>query len=362
MDTPLVSADSHIVEPPALFRDRLDRRWQEHAPRLVPDRDGGERYVFPGSTRSVGLGLAASAGAPGDDLMETGTRFADIRPGAWQPGPRLADQDADGVAAEVLYPTVGLFLLRHLNREFSAACMAAYNGWLADFCAAAPDRLIGCGASAVTAPEEAARDLRRIRDSGLKGAVVPLEPSAGGYADEEFDVLWETAAELEMPITFHALPPVRQAPAAGPGAAAILPLWDAQELLTGLVLGGVLQRRPELRLVFAEFDAGWVPHFLQRLDHYFHRHYRWLKLDGRIDRPPSEYIARSVHFTFQDDPVALRLTGPACSNLMWASDFPHAESTWPTSRSVASACDGLIPAQLHRDVFGDRARALYGIP
>jgi uncharacterized protein len=361
VETPLISADSHVVEPPNVFQDFLHHRWRDHAPRLAPDRDGGECYVFPGSTRSVGLGLAASAGIPGDDLAETGTRFADIRPGAWQPNPRLNDQDAEGVAAEVLYPTIGLFLLRHLNREFSAACMTAYNDWLADFCAAASDRLIGCGASAVTSPEEAARDLRLIRGLGLKGALLPLEPSSGSYADGEFDVLWATACDLELPLTFHALPPTRQAPSAGPGAAAILPLWDGQELLTGLVLGGVLHRWPTLRLVFAEFDAGWVPHFVQRLNHYFHRHHRWLKLDGRIDRPPSEYITHSVHFTFQDDSVALRLAGPTGPNLLWASDFPHAESTWPSSRSVASASRGLLPSPLYEDIFAARARSLYGI-
>lgn len=362
MESLLISADSHVVEPPIVFRDFLDHRWREHAPRLVPDRDGGECYAFPGSTRSVGLGLAGSAGTAADALAETGTRFADIRPGAWQPGPRLADQDADGVAAEVLYPTIGLFLLRHINRDFSAACMAAYNVWLADFCATAPERLIGCGASAVTSAEHAARDLHLVRGSGLKGAVLPLEPSSGSYADDQFDILWAAACELELPLTFHALPPSRQAPGAGAGAAAILPLWDAQELLTGLVFGGVLHRWPALRLVFAEFDAGWVPHFVQRLDHYFHRHRRWLKLDGQMDRPPSEYIAHAVHFTFQDDPVALRPAGPTGLNLLWASDFPHAESTWPSSRSVALRGRGLVPAPSHEDIFAGRARSLYGIP
>lgn len=358
----LVSADSHVVEPPTVFRDYLDADWRDQAPRLTPDGRGGERYALPGTTRSIGLGLAASAGAPVEDLRETGTRFAAIRPGAWQPGPRLDDQDADGVMAEVLYPTIGLFLLRHINRAFSAACAAAYTTWLADFCSEDPDRLIGCGASAVTSPDDAVRDLRNIRARGLRGVLLPLEPDAGTYADERFDILWATACDLAVPVTFHALPPVRQAPAAGPGGAVVLPLWDAQELLTGLVLGGVLHRHPDLRIVFAEFDAGWVPHYVQRLDHYYLRHRRWLKLDGRIDRPPSEYIARSVHFTFQDDPAALRLAACSGANLLWASDFPHAESTWPSSRSVASAGRDLVPPRLHEEFFTTRTLSLYGTP
>ncbi|MER7969352.1 amidohydrolase family protein [Streptomyces sp. NPDC096080] len=357
----LVSGDSHVVEPPVVFQDYLNGDWHGHAPYLAPDHMGGERYVLPGTTRSIGLGLAASAGALSEDLLETGTAFADIRLGAWQPGPRLDDQDRDGVGAEVLYPTVGLFLLRHINRDFSAACMAAYNTWLAEFCAVAPSRLVGCGATAVTTPDSAVRDLGSIRRRGLKGVLLPLEPAEGSYADEQYDVLWATACDLALPVAFHALPPDRRAPAAGPGAPLILPMWDAQEVLTGLVFGGVLHRWPDLRVVFAEFDAGWVPHLVQRMDHYFHRHHRWLKLDGRIRHPPSEYIARAVHFTFQDDPAALRLAPSSQTNLLWASDFPHAESTWPTSRASASVGCDLLPPQLYKEFYSAGTRSLYAI-
>ncbi len=361
-DSTLISADSHVVEPPVVFQEYLDRRWETHAPRLVRDHDGGDCYAVPGSTRVISLGLAASAGAPSEDLQEAGTKFSDLRPGAWQPVPRLADQDTDGVSAEVLYPTVGLFLLRHVNQEFVAACMAAYNRWLAEFCAEAPRRLVGCGVTPVLSAREASQDLRRMRSAGLSGALLPLEPAAGHYASVEYDSLWSAATDLGMPLTFHSLPSTRRAPAAGTGAAVILPLWDAQELLTGLVLGGVLHRWPDVRLVFAEFDAGWVPHFMQRLDHYFNLHYKWLKLDGRIDRPPSEYIQQSTYFTFQDDAVALRLADPANLNLMWASDFPHAESTWPSSVSVVASSDSILEPKLQRIVFAERVRHLYSLP
>lgn len=361
-NTDLVSADSHVVEPPEVFGDFLtDSRWRSQAPRLAEDGDGGQCYVIQGSTRVIGLGLTGSAGEATDGLRVTGTRFADLRPGAWQPAARLSDQDLDGVSAEVLYPTVGLFLLGHVNREFAAACSAAYNAWISQFCAHAPRRLLGCGMSAAATPEAACADLRAIRRAGLRAALLPTAPATGQFHDKEYDAVWATAAELGLPVVFHAQPPARPARAAGPAEAAMVPLWDVQELLTGLIVGGVLHRRPRLRLVFAEFDAGWVPYLVQRLDHFFHQNYRWLRLDNLIDRPPSEYVGESVFFTFQDDPLGVRLAGSMKLNLMWGSDFPHAESTWPTSRSIASSHRDSLSAGEHADIFARNAAQLYGM-
>lgn len=358
----MISADSHVVEPPVVFSDYLDRPWQEHSPRLVSDKDGGQAYQVPGLRRLIGLGLASAAGRPSSSLRETGTPFEAIRPGAWQPAARIQDQETDGITAEILYPTIGLFLLNHPNREFVAATMRAYNTWLTEFCGYAPHRLAGCGVSAVVSAREAVDDLTWMRDNGLRGALLPLEPSNGQYTDPEYGSLWSAAEELELPITFHALPPTRQARAAGNAAPALLTMWEAQELLTGLVFGGVLHRHPRLRIVFAEADAGWVPHLAERLDHYFTLHHNWLALDGELQDTPSNYIRHAVHFTFQDDRTALVLANHVELNLMWANDFPHAESTWPQSRSVASTGRTLCTPTVFDAAFGERARRLYSLP
>ncbi len=357
----MISADSHVVEPPVVFSDYLDCSWREHSPRLVSDNDGGQAYQVPGLRRLIGLGLAGAAGRHPASLRETGTPFEAIRPGAWQPAARVQDQETDGITAEILYPTIGLFLLNHANREFVAAAMRAFNTWLTDFCAYAPQRLVGCGVSAVMSPRDAVDDLTWMRDNGLRGALLPLEPLSGQYTDPEYDSLWTAAEDLELPITFHALPPTRQARAAGNAAPALLTMWEAQELLTGLVFGGVLHRHPRLRIVFAEVDAGWVPHLAGRLDHYFTLHHNWLALDGKLQEMPSTYIRHAAHFTFQDDRTALVLADDAELNLMWASDFPHAESTWPQSRSVANTGRTLCSPMVFDAAFGERARTLYGL-
>jgi predicted TIM-barrel fold metal-dependent hydrolase len=233
---------------------------------------------------------------------------------------------------------------------------------LADFCAFSPERLIGCGVAPCHSPDETVRNALMINRAGLRGVMLPLEPPEGRYADPDFDILWSAAVDYGLPITFHALPPRRRSQAAGPAAAAFLQIWEAQELLAGLIFGGVLHRFPALKLVFAEFDAGWVPHFVQRLDHYFRKHHRWLKLDGQMDALPSDYVRRSIYFTFQDDETALR-TGPRAGvNLMWGSDFPHAESTWPSSREVLNRAGMVEPPVDVQPVFSGNVANLYGLP
>jgi predicted TIM-barrel fold metal-dependent hydrolase len=307
------------------------------------------------------LGLAGAAGADDADLQEVGTRFADIRPGAWLPDARLADQDVDGVAGEVLYPTIGLFLIDHPDRAFATACLTAYNRWLADFCSYAPSRLIGCGASAANSAEDLTDDVTGVRATGLRGVLLPLASPGEPYSSPAFDRAWATAADLRIPVSFHALPPRRRLPALGPASAVVQPVWEAQELLTELIFGGVLHRSPGIRFVFAEFDAGWVPHFVQRLDHHFHRNYRWLRLDSAMDRPPSHYVRESVHFTFEDDEFALSVLPRDGMNVLWGNDFPHAESTWPHSRRVAARAAASLPRDEYRAAFGDRLCNLYRI-
>jgi len=359
MTDALMSADSHVVEPPLVYDTYLEGQWRSDRPGLVEDGQGGQCYRIPGSTRVIGLGLAGSAGADDSELDERGTRFADIRPGAWQPRDRLADQSIDGVAAEVLYPTAGLFLLDHPNRAFTAACMGAYNRWLAEFCAYAPSRLLGCGASAANSGPDLVKDLTSIRSADLRGALLPLASPGYSYSSPDFDQAWAAAAELRIPLSFHASPPRRRIPALGAASAVVQPIWEAQELLTELIFGGVLHRWPETRFVFAEFDAGWVPHFLQRLDHHFHRNHRWLRLDSAIDRPPSHYVRESVSFTFEDDDSALAGLSPGGLNFLWGSDFPHAESTWPNSRRIAEQAASVLSTVEFEATFGGRLSTLY---
>ena len=139
MDHPVISADSHITEPPNTYVDHIDAKWRDKAPRMVFREGIGDVFVIDGLPRPIPMGLVAAAGqaratrsASRACASRSCTAAAGIRDA------RLADQDRDGVAAEVIYPTVGMVLCNHPDFDYKKACFDAYNRWIAAYCASAP--------------------------------------------------------------------------------------------------------------------------------------------------------------------------------------------------------------------------------
>ncbi|HXR36614.1 MAG TPA: amidohydrolase family protein, partial [Candidatus Binataceae bacterium] len=128
-----------------------------------------------------------------------------------------------------------------------------------------------------------------------------------------------------------------------------------------LILGGVLERFPKLKIVSVENDIGWISHFIQRADHAYDR-YRFLEREAAVPQPPSYYFHRQVYATFQDDRVGIvtrDLVG--VGNLMWASDYPHSDSTWPHSREVIARDFAGVNEHDRRMITADNASQLYGV-
>jgi hypothetical protein len=140
---PVISADSHVCEPPNCFVDYIDPKFRDRAPRLERDPKRGDIYRIEGSQTPIPLSLISAAGKSPDELSIWGASFEQLHRGGWDPDARLLDQDADGIAAEVIYPSVGMEVCNLPDLDLKYACMRAYNRWLAEFCAPHPHRLIG---------------------------------------------------------------------------------------------------------------------------------------------------------------------------------------------------------------------------
>src|SRR5215470_16245172 len=167
----IYSADSHITEHPDTYRKYIDPAFRDRAPHLVHG-DESDVYVIPDMTNAaLPMGLIAAAGQRGDQMKLTG-RFEEWHRGGWDPKARLADQDRDGIAGEILYPTVGMPLCNHDDLDYKKACFDAYNLWIAEYCSDRPDRLYGIGQTAMRSPEEGIEDLRRIKALGLRGVML----------------------------------------------------------------------------------------------------------------------------------------------------------------------------------------------
>jgi predicted TIM-barrel fold metal-dependent hydrolase len=358
----VVSSDSHVVEPYDLWTTRLaGTPFEERAPHMTGDARAGFQFNIDGLA-PFPIGLAGAAGRPSESLGPDG----DMRSGGWDAAERLVDMDTDGIAAEVIYPSVGMSVAQSTDRDYQLACIRAYNDWLVDFCADGDGRLIGLALIPAIDPDSAVEELHRTHDAGLLGALVPAVPSEGHYAEARWDPLWSTFASRKSPVSFHVLTGGQQGdPTLGSGISVIAlmsPIHHMQATLGLLTFGGVFDRHPELRVVSAEHDAGWVAHYGYRMDQMFERHHNWLAHGIKIDRQPSDYLRDNVWYTFQKDPVGVELRERiGVSQLLWASDYPHSDSTWPHSRQVIERDFKGVSLEDTAAIVGGNAAALYGI-
>src|SRR5262249_46745532 len=144
-DIAVTSTDSHVMEPPDLWSTHIDRAFADRAPHLVTDTDGDWWYADGHKLLSVAGGAQAGIRFEDQARLALTARMDDVVPGAYDPTAKLVDMDLDGIAREVVYPTLGLRLWGLPDTALLAAIHRAYNDWLAEFCRARPDRLAGVG-------------------------------------------------------------------------------------------------------------------------------------------------------------------------------------------------------------------------
>jgi uncharacterized protein len=374
----LVSADSHINEPPELWSSL--RNYGTRAPHVT--KEGGtagfrgdwflaeEIRPFPLSMNNAGAFPKAERSSRLFDFD-----FArDASPAAYRPDARLGAMDADNTQVEVLYPSYGMRFPCMRDPELQYASLRVSNNWLAEFCRASPKRFIGVAALSLHDTQRAIDDLHWCLNQGIKGiSVLPTAPVERPYSSMHYDRFWAAAAEAEVPVSLHALPPLENAAASGRVKPSLvdnramaliedfhLPnvLYDhsIQRCLTQIVLSGVLERHPRLRLVLAEWGTSWIPNFMANLDGTYTGRPEGLSLKLL----PSEYLLRQVWFTF-DRSLALtpEVAGRLQDRLMWASDFPHIESTWPESRQVFEESVKGLSSDIVRKLAADNCARLY---
>jgi uncharacterized protein len=334
---PIISADSHVAEPPETYIARIDKKFKQRAPVMVHDERRGDIFLIEGSKQPIPLALVSAAGKAPEELSPKGAVWDKLHKGGWDPHARIEAQNQDGIAAEVLYPSVGMEICNIPDVDLKKACMDAYNLWLAEFCAPYPARLIGLGQAAVRTPEDGIMDLETIKKLGFKGVMLPGRPGVTDYNDPMYDEFFEAAIALDLVCSFHILTSgegLKQGYRGSKINSFMSIVRGNQELMSMFVFDGIFMRHPKLKIVSVEADGGWVPHFMYRMDHAYQRHRHWMR--GReLDKRPSEYFREHIYFTFQDDYTAFLFKDHMnIERMMWANDYPHSDSTWPWSQQV----------------------------
>src|SRR5215472_1638219 len=359
MDYRVIDADSHLNSPPDLYVSRVPAKYKERAPRLV-SADGHDAWVIDGGAQRPLTILAAAAGRTPAELAKRFIRFEEMMPGAHDPKARLKDLDVDGIDAQVLF---GDGAMGAQDTELRTVLVRAYNDWLSEFCATAPERLLGQAVVPVHDPAEAVREIERTASKSLRGLFVGDDGADYPITDTSYDRLWAAAAEQRRPVNIHIgggslrrrnllfgqNPPPGQKEA----FVSIAPMSIA-ETLAMLIFGGTFDRHPSLQVVIAEGGIGWVAYFLERMDHVFEKQGRWA--GSTIKDKPSAYFRRNVLVTFEEDEAGIRtydLIGP--TRIMWSSDYPHSDTTWPRSREAIEKHFGSLPAEHRRAMTCENA-------
>jgi predicted TIM-barrel fold metal-dependent hydrolase len=368
MDEIIVSADSHVIEVPDLWETGLPVSLKERAPRLYFD-EKRESWMFGSPEimpQAVG-GLFMAGQRPEEITNFRKAGFSVAREGGWDPIARLKDMEQDGVAAEVLYPSLGLGLFCIDDAALQEGCFRVYNDWLIDYCRKVPDRLFGIALISVFNIEHAIAEMERCKDQGMSGAMIwqVAHPSLP-FSSEHYEPLWAAAQELKLPLHFHILTgygaSMHRQTTTGLGRYrnGVNQTREIEDALFDMIFSGVLERYPSLKIVSVENEVGWIPFWLGQCDKVFRRHRSVMPLS--IDKPPSEYFKRQIYATFFNDHVGGRLfSWWGLDNCMWSNDYPHQNSTWPRSREVIARDMGELSAADRRKLVCTNVQKLYGL-
>ena len=367
MEYRVISVDDHLVEPADVFTKRVPSRLKEKVPHI---RDvNGTPMWFVEDTQIAGV--SSNAGVRFEDFGKPGISdsYENMLPGGWDPVARLKEFDQDGVDASVCFPNFGRFHGNPLESVPDLAirleCIKAYNDWvLEDFCGVNPERLI---AQCLIPPwdvEISVTEALRSAKKGHKALIHGMAPDLFGYKplwDHQWDPLWAAAEEMNVPVAFHQIsammdraifqrgPAVLEVEGSIHGSHRGVPIPESMRAanivahisslfapLAELLLSGILERFPRLRVVLAESGTSWIPWILHQCDYVGERQmYKDAAARWELKMRPSDYWKRQCSAGFWSDlisPYQLEYMGE--DTVMWEGDYPHGIVTWPNSREI----------------------------
>jgi predicted TIM-barrel fold metal-dependent hydrolase len=389
----IISPDDHIQEPPHLWQSRLPARLQQRGPRVerlkgrvavnggnlgfeeADDGTVGDVWCYDGRRVPI-VRIAAAIGFERDQIDAQPVTFDELHKGCYDPQARLADMDTAGIEASLCYPNMfvrfcGQTFSLGEDKDLGLACIRAYNDYVVEeWCAGSGGRLVPMGIVPLWDVALAVAEVDRLAARGFRSISFSEGPHLLGLPSIHsgyWDPLFAACAEAEVVISMHIgtggfamLAP--DAPVAVPN---VMASFNAGYSLTDLLFSGVFVRFPNLKVCLAESQLGWIPYVLSRAD------FVWGEMSGGgftgVDRstmtePPSAYFGRNVWVTFFRDPVGLELLDRlGVDRVLYETDIPHTDSSWPDCRAVAEEYTAHLSEDDAARVVADNARALFRI-
>jgi predicted TIM-barrel fold metal-dependent hydrolase len=351
------SGDSHFLEPEDLWREHLPPRLAELVPRAEKDPDGEwETVHIDGMSFRRKLPSSATV-----EFLEATHRA----PGARDVALRMKDLDQEGVWAELVFPSLGLWSSSFRTPEVLREALRVSNDWAYESLEKYSPRLVTAGQVSTLDIGDAVAELERIAEMGYRAVYLPVAPHPlqKDYNRDEWEPFWAALERTGLVLAFHiGTDPVDLSKGAaagvvyrGPGGAVLNyteTTFGGQRAVMKLVASGALDRHPGIKVLVSEGGATWVPFVADRMEEGYRQHH--MAVRPKLNRSPREIIYSQVYASFQHDQSAVAAaTYMGYNNVLWGSDYPHMEGTYGhTQETLHQLFDGADPAVRERVTVG----------
>lgn len=366
----IISVDDHLVEPPDMFEGRLPGAFQQRAPKVIVNDRGHEVWEFEGQ-QFTQVGMNAVAGRRQTMRNLEPTRFEDMRRGCWDIDARIHDMDLNGVWASMNFPSMitgfcGRVFAQIDDKELGLATTRAWNDWLHDsWWQPYPERIIPMGITFLADPEIAAQEIRRNAERGFVAVTLPERPQRIGLPSlftGYWDPIVQACADTDTVIALHVgssggYELAEGAPALQLGATMFgqLSLAACAEWLWS----GYPLKHPNLKIAMSEGGIGWVAMLLDRLDNVVDRSGYGMGWDTR----PADVLKRNFWFCTIDDPSTISTRHRiGVENIMFETDYPHGDGTWPETQNLVEKTYGDLPVDELRAILSGNAARVFRHP
>jgi predicted TIM-barrel fold metal-dependent hydrolase len=386
----IISADDHVIEPAHVWQDRMPAKHKELAPKIVIAPQGemtlndGVWLETPGTGDKMAAWwhfenkryqikqMVACPGIPPEEVTMEGVTYDDIAPGCYDPIARLADMDINHVEASLCFPNYprfcGQLFSEAADLDLGLLCVQAYNDWMIDeWCGSSGGRLIPLCIVPLWDAELAAKEIYRVAEKGCRAVAwseLPTWLGRPGLHGDFWDPFFKACEDTQTVICMHigsGTKTVQTSPEAPTIVTANLIVCNSAASMIDWIFSGKFEQFPNLKLLYAESQIGWIPYFVERADDTWQTH-QWAQGEKRIPNPPSYYYKKHVYSCFFKDTVGIDLLDRIGEdNVLFETDYPHQDGTFPNTLAIAEELFGHLEQKTIDKIARNNAIKLFGL-
>jgi len=373
MPTRIFDTDHHVTPPPDMWTSRMPKKYQDVAPRVVDLPDGGQAWSFDGGAIMHLFGLENVGGREPTELTWK-AHYDELHPSYYDPQARLEIMDRDGVGVALLFPSVAGQAAAIYDDEFYFAHLQVYNDGIWDWAQDGdPKRMLPAAQLPNRGVELAMQELERVMKKGFVHYQYTGAPSGGPLPTAADDPFWAMVEEAGIVISMHGGGSAGRPKPKAPAKAAPAPPVHHQEIIAAMrssglgaqtalglmILSGVLERFPKLKVSLVETSTGWLPPFLDQLDAVYTQH-RWMG-EQKLSRLPSEYAKQVLIGVDREIQGIKHRHHVGVDNITFGTDYPHIGSFWPHTRFYIDLLFDGVPEDEREKILWSNAATMYGV-